>query len=150
MFPLSDDNPTRRPPIATIALILINALVWVFVQGLGAAEVLVERQGADPFDRRIEEVVQQRLEREYGLALLLSALTGVAAFEWISPISMLHRELIFGIGLGLTAVLGVFLFDLFIPDFVPFVDELLLAIATIIVGNLTRRRGDDETNEPSS
>ena len=47
-------------------------------------------------------------------ALLLSALTGVAAFEWISPISMLHRELIFGIGLGLTAVLGVFLFDLFI------------------------------------
>ena len=48
------------------------------------------------------------------LALLLSALTGVAAFEWISPISMLHRELIFGIGLGWTAVLGVFLFDLFI------------------------------------
>ena len=48
------------------------------------------------------------------LALLLSALTGVAAFEWISPISMLHRELIFGIGLGLTAVLGVFLFDLLI------------------------------------
>lgn len=48
------------------------------------------------------------------LALLLSVLTGVAAFEWISPISMLHRELIFGIGLGWTAVLGVFLFDLFI------------------------------------
>ena len=48
------------------------------------------------------------------LALLLSALSGVAAFEWISPISMLHRELIFGIGLGWTAVLGVFLFDLFI------------------------------------
>ena len=48
------------------------------------------------------------------LALLLSVLTGVAAFEWISPISMRHRELIFGIGLGWTAVLGVFLFDLFI------------------------------------
>ena len=48
------------------------------------------------------------------LALLLSVLTGVAAFEWISPISMLHRELIFGIGLGWTAELGVFLFDLFI------------------------------------
>ena len=48
------------------------------------------------------------------LALVLSALTGVAAFEWISPISMFHRELIFGIGLGWMAVLGVFLFDLFI------------------------------------
>ena len=49
-----------------------------------------------------------------GLALLLSLLTGVAAFEWISPIGMLHRELIFGLGLGWTAVLGVFLFDLLI------------------------------------
>ncbi len=48
------------------------------------------------------------------LTLVLSALTGVAAFEWISPISMLHRELIYGIGLGWTAVLGIFLFDLFI------------------------------------
>jgi ferredoxin-type protein NapH len=48
------------------------------------------------------------------LTLLLSILTGVAAFEWISPISMLHRELIYGIGLGWIAVLGVFLFDLFI------------------------------------
>jgi len=49
-----------------------------------------------------------------GLTLVLSALTGMAAFEWVSPISMLHRELIFGIGLGWTAVLGVFLFDLLV------------------------------------
>ncbi len=48
------------------------------------------------------------------VALILSAIMGVAAFEWVSPISMLHRELIFGIGLGWTAVLGVFLFDLLI------------------------------------
>jgi ferredoxin-type protein NapH len=48
------------------------------------------------------------------VALVLSALAGVAAFEWISPISMLHRELLFGAGLGWTAVLGVFLLDLFV------------------------------------
>jgi len=48
------------------------------------------------------------------LTLILSILTGVAAFEWVSPIGMLHRELIFGIGAGWIAVLGVFLFDLFI------------------------------------
>ncbi len=47
-----------------------------------------------------------------GLALLLSSLTGVAAFEWISPIGMAHRGLIFGMGLGWVAVLAVFLFDL--------------------------------------
>ncbi len=48
------------------------------------------------------------------LSLILSALTGVAAFEWVSPISMFHRELIFGIGLGWMAILGVFIFDLFV------------------------------------
>jgi ferredoxin-type protein NapH len=45
------------------------------------------------------------------LALLLSAASGVAAFEWFSPIAMLHRELIYGIGLGLTGALGIFLLD---------------------------------------
>jgi ferredoxin-type protein NapH len=48
------------------------------------------------------------------LALVLSALMGVAAFEWVSPISMLHRELIYGVGMGLTAALGIFVFDLLI------------------------------------
>lgn len=40
---------------------------------------------------------------------------------------------------------GLFLFDVAIPDFIPLVDELLLGIATLIVGNLTRRRDDAET-----
>ncbi len=48
------------------------------------------------------------------LALLLSAIIGVAAFEWVSPISMFHRELLYGLGLGWMAILGVFLFDLLI------------------------------------
>jgi ferredoxin-type protein NapH len=48
------------------------------------------------------------------MALVLSAATGVAAFEWVSPIAIMHREIIYGIGLGWLAVLGVFLFDLLI------------------------------------
>lgn len=47
-----------------------------------------------------------------GVSLLLSLFTGIAAFEWISPISMLHRGLVFGIGMGWTLVLAVFLLDL--------------------------------------
>jgi len=49
-----------------------------------------------------------------GMALVLSAVLGVAAFEWVSPISMLHRELIYGVGMGLTAAVGIFVFDLLI------------------------------------
>jgi ferredoxin-type protein NapH len=48
------------------------------------------------------------------IALVLSATVGVAAFEWVSPISMLHREIVFGVGLGLTAIAGIFLFDLLV------------------------------------
>jgi ferredoxin-type protein NapH len=46
------------------------------------------------------------------LALGLSALTGLAAFEWLSPIGIFYRELIYGFGLGWMAVLGLFTFDL--------------------------------------
>lgn len=49
-----------------------------------------------------------------GMALALSFAFGAAAFDWLSPVSMLHRELIYGAGLGLTAALGIFLFDAFV------------------------------------
>lgn len=45
------------------------------------------------------------------LTLAVSAVTGMAAFEWLSPVSMLHRELIYGAGLGLTGALGIFALD---------------------------------------
>lgn len=48
------------------------------------------------------------------VSLVVSVLVGVAAFEWVSPISLFHRELIYGIGLGWTAIAGIFFFDLFI------------------------------------
>src|SRR5882757_409898 len=35
MIPISDDNPTLRFPVVTIALLLIMAAVWVFAQGAG-------------------------------------------------------------------------------------------------------------------
>lgn len=45
------------------------------------------------------------------VALVLSAVGGLTAFEAFSPIAMLHRELLYGVGLGLTASLGIFLLD---------------------------------------
>jgi len=48
------------------------------------------------------------------MSLILSVLSGVAAFEWISPISIFHRELIFGIGAGWIFIVAIFLFDLFV------------------------------------
>ena len=46
------------------------------------------------------------------LTLLLSLVTGSLAFELVNPVSILHRGIIFGMGLGWMVVLGIFLFDL--------------------------------------
>lgn len=35
MFPLSDENPTELTPFITVALIALNVIVWVYVQGAG-------------------------------------------------------------------------------------------------------------------
>jgi membrane associated rhomboid family serine protease len=35
MFPLSDENPTLRRPLVTLALLLVLVAVWVLVQGAG-------------------------------------------------------------------------------------------------------------------
>ncbi len=49
-----------------------------------------------------------------GLSFIVSAIVGVAAFEFVSPISMLHRGLIYGLGTGWLIVLMVFIFDLLV------------------------------------
>lgn len=41
MFPIRDDNPQILTPYGTYAIILLNSIVWVFVQGLGAQLPLV-------------------------------------------------------------------------------------------------------------
>ncbi len=51
-----------------------------------------------------------------GLGLILSAVVGVAAFEVVNPITMLHRGVIFGFGMGWTAIAAIFLFDLFVVE----------------------------------
>jgi ferredoxin-type protein NapH len=48
------------------------------------------------------------------LSLVVSAVMGLAAFEFISPISMIHRGIVFGIGFGWAGALIIFLFDLFV------------------------------------
>jgi len=42
MFPLKDENPTELVPFVTFLLIVANVLIWLFVQGAGAGERLLE------------------------------------------------------------------------------------------------------------
>jgi ferredoxin-type protein NapH len=49
-----------------------------------------------------------------GMTLLVAAITGTLAWEMVNPVSMLHRGLIFGLGLAWAVLLAIFLFDLFV------------------------------------
>ena len=47
------------------------------------------------------------------LGLIVSAIVGIAAFEVLSPITIMQRGIIFGFGMGLAVIVAIFLFDLF-------------------------------------
>ncbi len=47
------------------------------------------------------------------LGLIVSAVVGVAAFEVLSPITIMQRGIIFGFGAGIAIIVAIFLFDLF-------------------------------------
>ncbi|NWF65900.1 MAG: quinol dehydrogenase ferredoxin subunit NapH [Campylobacterales bacterium] len=61
-------------------------------------------------------VIITRNSRYYILvtSLVLSSIFGVAAFEFLSPISIVTRGLIFGLGVGVATLVLIFLFDLFV------------------------------------
>jgi len=51
-----------------------------------------------------------------GMTLILALASGTIAWELVSPVSMLHRGLIFGFGAAWMVILAVFLFDVFVMN----------------------------------
>ena len=41
MFPIRDDNPQLLTPVATFVIVALNAVAWIFVQGLGSEPALM-------------------------------------------------------------------------------------------------------------
>lgn len=48
--------------------------------------------------------------------LVAAAVTGRLAWEWVNPVSLLHRGIIFGMGGGLAVIVGIFLYDLLVAS----------------------------------
>jgi len=73
-------------------------------------------------NQRIQIKTNLKLNRKtrYGVMLLgivLSPILGFAAFEAISPVSMLHRAIIFGAGASWLVILAIFLFDIAVTKY---------------------------------
>lgn len=61
--------------------------------------------------------------------------------QWLlGPLLLWARKLRFPWLFGLTAAL--FAIDLLVPDFIPFADELLLGLATLLLGRWRRTPSD--------
>jgi hypothetical protein len=45
-------------------------------------------------------------------------------------------------------VAALFVVDFFVPDLVPFYDEILLALGTVLLGSLKARKGDMASRAP--
>ncbi len=101
--------------IVAIIYLLLGARVWC--SWVCPINMVTDLAGWMRRKLHIKDTFRVRRSLRYvilGLSLVLSFLTGVAAFEWISPISIFHRELLFGIGTGWMAILTIFLLDLFV------------------------------------
>lgn len=48
--------------------------------------------------------------------LVAAFVTGRLAWEWVNPVSLAHRGLIFGMGAGIAVLLGIFLYDLLVAS----------------------------------
>ena len=71
------------------------------------------------FDIDRAQIAKQPITRNVrywilGISLVVSVFMGIAAFEFVSPISMMHRGIVFGMGFGWAAIALIFLFDLFV------------------------------------
>lgn len=133
LVPLSDPYAILQMVVAGAVLatdVLVGALIitmfyltiggrafcsWVCPINLvtDAAALLRRKIGVDSFAKK-QPASRNIRYWILGLSLLISFAMGVAAFEFISPISMLHRGIIFGFGFGWAALLIIFLFDLLV------------------------------------
>jgi len=65
----------------------------------------------------------------------------------IAPLIAYLARLRFPALFGITTVL--FILDFFIPDVIPFVDEILLGLGAALLGNWKKRKDPNPPNDPS-
>jgi len=108
--------PLLEPFVGAAIVLGIYALVGGRSFCAWVCPVNIVTDGAEDLRRRLDLRGTLHLPRSLRyiamvLALALSAWVGVAAFEWVSPVGIAHREVIFGTGLSLLALVGVLALD---------------------------------------
>jgi len=90
VIPIRDENPRVHPPAATIALISLNALAWVLLQGFGTETALSRSiclYGLVPGDLLGTAAVGAQIAMDHGIVCVLDGQSG-----WITIFSSMFMH----------------------------------------------------------
>lgn len=116
---LSGAWPIASALIGALIVLVFYALVGGRVFCSWVCPVNLVTDLAAWLGRRLDIRASGRISRDarywlLGLILLFPLATGVIAWEYLNPVSIAHRGLIFGMGWGWALLLAVLLYDLFV------------------------------------
>jgi len=111
-------------PLSTVLIgALIVSIFYILVGGRvfcsWVCPVNVITDSANWLRNKLNIKTNSRLSRNtrywvLAMTVVISFTTGILAYEFINPVSIIHRSLIFGVGLAAIMILSIFLFDLLI------------------------------------
>ena len=113
----------HRPALAALSGAALVALFYALVGGRAfcawVCPVNVATDASAWLRRRLRLTTGRAPQRSLRLwlaaaVLLASAASGLAVWEWVNPVSMTQRSLVFGGGVAWGALAAVFLFDLWV------------------------------------
>jgi len=112
-------TPERNAVIGAVIVLVFYALVGGRVFCSWVCPVNAVTDAASALRRKLDIRGGADMPREtrlwmLGLILALAATMGTLVWELVNPVSMLHRGLIFGMGMGWLLIGAIFLFDLFV------------------------------------
>lgn len=113
--------PESSALVGALLVVAVYVLIGGRVYCSWVCPVNLVTDAAQWLRRRFGLGLGARLRREtrYGIlaaTLAVSLITGVVAWELVNPVSLLHRGLLFGMGLGWTAIAAIFVFDLLVVN----------------------------------
>ncbi len=105
--------------IGALIVVVFYAMIGGRVYCSWACPVNMITDGAAWLNRRLDlkkSLSMSRLIRYWLLAaiLVLASLTGAIVWEWVNPITIFQRGLLFGMGLGWFLVAAILIFDTFV------------------------------------
>ncbi|MBX3191832.1 MAG: rhomboid family intramembrane serine protease [Labilithrix sp.] len=87
MLPISDENPTLRPPVVTVALLVTLGTVWVFVQHAGIDEVALARSICDWGLVPAEITGRAKAGATVPITRDLACLVETTSQSWLTPVT---------------------------------------------------------------